>query len=334
MTTTTANYGWVMPDVGGSASAWGDILNSTIKSIDGQVHSNVAPVTALQAQLSPSYLTLWKTGSSDAVITFGNLNNTQARWQFYETNEAETGGNAGSNLGIQAIGDNGAYLGWALSINRASQRISIAQAPVGGNDIAHKGYVDGQDSSYYNAAINHANAVQAPVGSIVMWGGSNPPAGWTWCLGGHLKYTDYPALFNVLGGTFFWDGTYFGLPNIAGRMVLGYDGGGWSLNRQDGEYQHTLSINELASHAHSTGGHTHSINDPEHSHYDSMATIPSGAWTVPGGGAQPVGGGQTGPASTGISINTGYETIYSNGSGWGHNNMQPSIVLGFIIRCY
>ena len=38
--TTTANYGWQMPDPGGSANTWGNTLNATTQAIDQQVFTN------------------------------------------------------------------------------------------------------------------------------------------------------------------------------------------------------------------------------------------------------------------------------------------------------
>jgi len=40
MTTTTAKYGWQMPDPGGSANTWGNTLNATTQAIDQQVYTN------------------------------------------------------------------------------------------------------------------------------------------------------------------------------------------------------------------------------------------------------------------------------------------------------
>ena len=34
MTTATHNYGWLMPDPGGSANTWGNTLNGTTQAID------------------------------------------------------------------------------------------------------------------------------------------------------------------------------------------------------------------------------------------------------------------------------------------------------------
>jgi microcystin-dependent protein len=51
--TTTANYGWQMPDPGGSANTWGNTLNATTQAIDAQVHTNA------QAGVPVGSMTMW-----------------------------------------------------------------------------------------------------------------------------------------------------------------------------------------------------------------------------------------------------------------------------------
>ena len=42
MTTATHNYGWLMPDPGGSANTWGNALNGATQAIDSQLWNAVA----------------------------------------------------------------------------------------------------------------------------------------------------------------------------------------------------------------------------------------------------------------------------------------------------
>jgi microcystin-dependent protein len=53
MTTTTARYGWQMPDPGGSANTWGNTLNATTQAIDQQVYTNA------QAGVPVGSISLW-----------------------------------------------------------------------------------------------------------------------------------------------------------------------------------------------------------------------------------------------------------------------------------
>ena len=49
--TTTANYGWTMPDPGASANTWGATLNATTQKVDAQVFVNQTAISANQAPI-------------------------------------------------------------------------------------------------------------------------------------------------------------------------------------------------------------------------------------------------------------------------------------------
>jgi Chaperone of endosialidase len=52
MTTATHNYGWLMPDPGGSANTWGNTLNGTTQAIDAQVWSITNAPVAFNAPVT------------------------------------------------------------------------------------------------------------------------------------------------------------------------------------------------------------------------------------------------------------------------------------------
>jgi microcystin-dependent protein len=77
-----------------------------------------------------------------------------------------------------------------------------------------------------------------------------PPKGWAFCNGQLLPINQNQALFALLGTTFGGNGqTTFALPNLQGRVPVGV-GQGHTLGEAGGEYAHTLTSSEMASHVH------------------------------------------------------------------------------------
>lgn len=179
-----------------------------------------------------------------------------------------------------------------------------------------------------------------PIGSVMSYAGSSAPSGWLLMYGQAISRTTYADLFSVLGTVYgSGDGsTTFNLPDLRGRVVAGKDNmGGSSSNRltspingdglgnSGGSQSHTLSISEMPS-------HNHSVNDPGHRHQDywdqSVQSYNPGNPTRPysdyRGGISNYRYNYTSYSTTGIGIN------YA-GSGQSHNNMQPTLVLNYII---
>jgi microcystin-dependent protein len=152
-----------------------------------------------------------------------------------------------------------------------------------------------------------------PAGTIVVFAGktASPPAGWLPCDGRELNVRQFPALFKAIGTIYGGDGVNkFLLPNIQGRVVVGAGNGtGLSprtLAQQAGEEQHTLTIGEMPAHSH---GQT--LDDRT--------------------GAQ---GGQNQTDGNGGNVTTGIDNgrTRNEGGGAAHNNMQPFIVLNYLIK--
>lgn len=120
-----------------------------------------------------------------------------------------------------------------------------------------------------------------PKGCIIMWYGNTAPSGWVLCDGQN------------------------GTPDLRGRFVLGSGSGSGltqrTLNQTGGEESHMLSIDEMPSHQHQSGG----------------------------GITSDMGGGRFG----GIIIRerTGIMTDNTGGN-QKHNNMPPFFVLSFIMK--
>ena len=139
------------------------------------------------------------------------------------------------------------------------------------------------------------------------------------------------------------DNTHFNLPDARSRVVAGQ--GANNTNAQPtlwvgqggGEKLHTLVTAELAS-------HNHSITDPQHAHeilwasgagnYLGTTDRGVGGYTVTNSGTTHLYYSATTGGLAAVTENhgTGISATNNNGSGTGHNNMQPFLVATHIIR--
>lgn len=65
----------------------------------------------------------------------------------------------------------------------------------------------------------------APVGSILYYPTSVIPVGWLMCNGASISKTIYPLLFSKLGYLYGGSGDLFGLPDLRGEFIRGWDSG-------------------------------------------------------------------------------------------------------------
>lgn len=118
------------------------------------------------------------------------------------------------------------------------------------------------------------------------------------------------------------------LPDARGRALIGVDNMGNTaagriadannLGWAGGASTHTLSVNEMPSHA-------HGLNDPGHFHTIQPVRSQAGPITLGSGGANTGFVNNTDVSTTGITMN-------NTGGGLAHNNVQPSIAMTLYIR--
>src|SRR4051812_22818925 len=95
---------------------------------------------------------------------------------------------------------------------------------------------------------------QPYVGEIRMFAGNFPPAGWAFCNGQILAISENNTLFQLIGTTYGGDGqSTFALPDLRGRIPV-HQGNGFILAETGGTETVTLTIQQIASHAHALLG--------------------------------------------------------------------------------
>lgn len=206
--------------------------------------------------------------------------------------------------------------------------------------------IHNHDDLYYTQEeVNGLISASVPAGVISQFAGTTAPTGYLLCSGQSLSKTTYPSLHSVIGYTYGGSGDTFYLPNLKGRVPVGLDSSQTefnSLNKPGGSKVHQLSEDELPVHSH-TMAHTHTFSgttstNGNHSH-NTYATWPTaggsnsntGAPGDPRGNPTEDAGNHnhtfSGTTSASSAANTG-----NAGSNVAHNNLQPYIVLNYIIK--
>lgn len=203
-----------------------------------------------------------------------------------------------------------------------------------------------------SAEVNENLRLLSHSGLIAMWPSDSIPDGWLLCDGSSLLRATYPDLYAAIGTTFgSADGTHFNVPNLKGRVAVGKDGSQTefdAMGETGGAKTHTLTSAEMPSHTHIQDAHTHVQNAHNHGVTDPGHTLTQTARSSAGSGvsiATASSGGTVGTWGaqdtqyTGISIQnatpTNQNTVATNqstGGGGAHNNLQPYIVLNYIIK--
>lgn len=152
-----------------------------------------------------------------------------------------------------------------------------------------------------------------PTGVILPYAATTAPSGWSLCDGSAISRTTYATLYALVGTTFgVGDGsTTFNLPDLRGRVIGALDNlGGSSANRV------------TSANADSLGGvygtETHTLTEAE---------MPAHTHTYPSDN----GSGSIGATTGAHTVTTGNSTG-STGGGGAHNNVQPTMFLGYIIK--
>jgi microcystin-dependent protein len=171
----------------------------------------------------------------------------------------------------------------------------------------------------------HINNYQTEIsaGSIVSFAGEVAPYGWLLCDGSQYYSREYPNLYEVIKTKYvpaneqlnfiqfneINDNKKFRVPDLRGRVIVGVDGdkgcitSNNTLGASGGEEKHQLTVDEIPSHNHN---------------YDYL--VNTNNYLVPQG------------EFYGIVYDPLSRSTSSVGRDQPHNNMQPYLVLNYIIN--
>ena len=169
-----------------------------------------------------------------------------------------------------------------------------------------------------------AAGVGFAAGMVMPTASASAPTGWLMAYGQAVSRTSYAALFTAISTTYgVGDGsTTFNLPDLRGRVVAGQDDmGGTSANRLTGQ-SGGLDGDVLGD----TGGaETHQLSTPE------MPAHRHGLQARDGETNDYLGGSGAAYGLEVTSNSSDFQTT-SEGSDTAHNNVQPTIILNYIIK--
>jgi|SRR5271165_5258171 len=152
------------------------------------------------------------------------------------------------------------------------------------------------------------------VGELKLVAFNFAPRGWALCNGQVLSIAQNQALFALLGKQYGGNGqTTFALPNLQGAVPLGV-GPAYTQGQTGGEPSVRLTLAQMPVHAHTP-----------------MASSAAGTQSTPTNGvwAQDSGGNAMFAPTPDTTMSGA--AIGTQGSAVGHNNMQPYLVLNWII---
>lgn len=311
MSTTTTNLGLTLPTPNVD-TGWGGTLNTDFTLIDNLFTADGSGTSVGLQVGSGKTLNAGGTIIAGGTMILGSGDGTGTVTAPTIRGAEKTGTNAvGANLTIDAANGTGSGGSGSIIFRTAPAAASGATANTMATvmEIKSTGNVE-----IGGRAVNDF----MPAGSVLAYAGSAAPNGWLLAYGQAVSRTTYAALFAAISTTYgVGDGsTTFNLPDLRGRAVAGKDNmGGTSANRLtglsggvDGDVlggtggleTHTLTIAQMPAHTHTTA--------------NILTTAGSGR------------------LQTGSSWSAQTLTSNSTGGDGAHNNVQPTIILNYIIK--
>ena len=204
---------------------------------------------------------------------------------------------------------------------------AVTQAAVADNAIGADQIANGAVT-----AAKLATGAAFVSGMVMPYAGTSAPTGWLLAYGQSLSKTannnEYAALFAAIGYTYGGSGDNFNVPDLRGRVVAGLDNMGGSSADKLTNFSGGLNGDVLGA----TGG--------SESHQLLETQMPSHTHNITGTYRRDAGGSPGGFFPHGSAHGTSGRNIAgflsltnsSTGGNQSHNNVQPTIILNYIIK--
>jgi microcystin-dependent protein len=158
------------------------------------------------------------------------------------------------------------------------------------------------------------------IGEIRLVGFNFAPVNWAFCDGTLQAISQNEALYTLLGTTYGGDGTStFALPDLRGRVPIHqgtYQANSYIIGQRAGTETVTLTTNQIAAHNHPLQASTTVATSPNPTNNLQAATQSVNAYVTP----------------TAVTPMSSVST--ASGGSQPHENMQPYLVVNFIIALF
>lgn len=165
------------------------------------------------------------------------------------------------------------------------------------------------------------------VGQIALFGFNFPPRGWMPCDGRLLPIAQYQVLFALLGTYYGGNGTStFGLPDLRGRVPVGYGNGPglkpYTIGELGGVESVTLATQQIPAHNHiiNVSNAEGTSNTASNNYLATGTTVIERGTKVPANIYGTAAGGTLNVAAVGMQ-----------GGNQAHPNIQPYLALNYCI---